>query len=1539
MVFSSNNIIVFLFTSILLSACGGGITDAGNNHPSQFAPKTTPDLTIKRNEKNQLIVDWPEQQNSQEYILYISSSENFEKNETTTIKTNKAPYIITDLETGKNYHVKLKSSWETKVGPESNKVEFIAPPLPPSNISIEEASLITWANESDSFNIYWSTNQKFSISDAEGSATGITEKKYQPHKNAYQDDEIIYYIVTATNNDIESAISEKIQIAALDLIEAAITPPNNPKVTVSNGSFNMEWPLVNSANNYNVYMAQDSGVTKNNATSLTGGMTHLEEQSPFGHGLANGSRYYLVVTATNSKNEESTESTELSIKPKTFIAGVPSDLSIQADKDHVTLNWTAVDNAQSYNVYWSNSPDVTTQSGKLVPGGGDITNTTITHTGIQNGLMHYYVVTTITNEGESEESAEVGAVPFGILPEPSDIQAKAADKKITLTWPEIPGAVKYHLYMAQDESLTTDNAESLAGSMIHKDNITSPFTHPGLINDTTYYFRLTAIDQFGNEGNESALIQATPHAGNIDPTTNNAPTVAFSIEDLSSNEDSDFNFQFAENTFEDPENDTLIYTATLSNSESLPNWLKFNSTTRTFSGTPKNDDVGSIEIKLNANDGNNNSVSDTFNLEVINTNDTPIAKNIPPQSTFVGTNFTYSIDKNTFTDEDVADILTISVSSLPDWLSFDSSSQTFTGTSSLADIGSTEIIITATDDNNKSGSTNLQLTVVTSTIKPTATNDKPEAILEGGSTTIDILANDIAATNSNLDPLSVKIISDVTNGETAINTDGSIFYQHNGKETIMDSFTYQVKDNLTNISNIATVDITITPINDAPVATDDNSNIILAPGSSITIDITDNDSDEENALDPSSIVIKTQGSKGTATVDINGIVTYQSKPGVIADDSFTYTIKDLSGLESNIATVTIVEQPWQQMDIGDVGNLTGSSTVNSDFITVNASGADIWNNADAFHFLYKEFSGDIDFQVQVNDLQNTQKWTKAGIMIRESNIPESKHANVYTTDFSKLEEIDRGIHLNARLNDGELTYDLSSRLNSNLSGTPRFIRLIRRGDTFNSFESSDGNNWLLIGTTKIPMTQNVLAGLVVTSHSIDALSSATFNNISIKNQTIAPPVMIDIAANIDSTNKTFNLTNQTINSESLYYHITGLKAGNTYTVDINSPNGRDINLQVFHDEFNTLECQSFLIDLAYDACLATANASGEIYVHLDGSYATDANFNLKLTEWTAQDINTLTSGNFSETDRIEPLNDEYLIGGSGQDIASTADGFRFFYQPISGDVEIIARVTSQENTHGWAKAGIMIRESIDVADGTSRFVDVVLTPENSVRFQARKETAVRFDHFNTKVNNIVKNRWLRLLRRGTAFDAFESGGKKGLWQFLGTVDAPNIPTNTYVGLAVSAHNRGLNDTDDIIGNATFENIKVYNGRGPARTVETITGSATPISRSVDITDKFFKITGLDKTVTYKVELTDLSHNADLYVYAENSFTTLLCPSSGATPPISDNPDPTTSSGIFKGVISEYCTSIQPNGGGEIYVRVNGSYTSNGANFKLTISQE
>jgi len=105
--------------------------------------------------------------------------------------------------------------------------------------------------------------------------------------------------------------------------------------------------------------------------------------------------------------------------------------------------------------------------------------------------------------------------------------------------------------------------------------------------------------------------------------TNHAPEVAQTIAAQSTPEDATFSFDVPAGTFTDFDQETLTLTATLANGDPLPSWLTL--TGNTFAGTPAEEsDVGTISVKVTAEDPSGATAETTFDLEVAPVNDAPV---------------------------------------------------------------------------------------------------------------------------------------------------------------------------------------------------------------------------------------------------------------------------------------------------------------------------------------------------------------------------------------------------------------------------------------------------------------------------------------------------------------------------------------------------------------------------------------------------------------------------------------------------------------------------------------------------------------------------------------------------------------------------------------------------------------------------------------------------------------------------------------------------------------------------------------------------
>ena len=123
----------------------------------------------------------------------------------------------------------------------------------------------------------------------------------------------------------------------------------------------------------------------------------------------------------------------------------------------------------------------------------------------------------------------------------------------------------------------------------------------------------------GVETLASPFVKGRLDSGN-NSSDNNSPQLENFIADREATEGEDFNFQIPSEAFSDPDGDSLSYSASLSDGSELPDWLSFDSSNGTFSGTPQEDDGGTLSLEVKANDPDDATASSSFNLEVKDSN-------------------------------------------------------------------------------------------------------------------------------------------------------------------------------------------------------------------------------------------------------------------------------------------------------------------------------------------------------------------------------------------------------------------------------------------------------------------------------------------------------------------------------------------------------------------------------------------------------------------------------------------------------------------------------------------------------------------------------------------------------------------------------------------------------------------------------------------------------------------------------------------------------------------------------------------------------
>ena len=241
----------------------------------------------------------------------------------------------------------------------------------------------------------------------------------------------------------------------------------------------------------------------------------------------------------------------------------------------------------------------------------------------------------------------------------------------------------------------------------------------------------------------------------------------------------------------------------------LPSWLSFASGTGVLSGTPTNDDVGSHSVVLTVTDSGNLSATQSFTITVSNTNDAPVISSTAVTSATEDSAYSYTL---TATDVDAGDSLTMTATTLPDWLVFNSSTGGLSGTPTNDEVGDHAVVLSVSDSSSATDSQSFTITVINVNDAPVITSSNAINIDEDQSTQLTLTATDVDSTS-----LTWSITSEPGLGTASISggdTSATLNYVPNQNQNGSDTVVISVTDG--ELSTSQTITVTITPVNDRP---------------------------------------------------------------------------------------------------------------------------------------------------------------------------------------------------------------------------------------------------------------------------------------------------------------------------------------------------------------------------------------------------------------------------------------------------------------------------------------------------------------------------------------------------------------------------------------------------------------------------------------------------------------------------------------------------------------------------------------------------
>ncbi len=208
---------------------------------------------------------------------------------------------------------------------------------------------------------------------------------------------------------------------------------------------------------------------------------------------------------------------------------------------------------------------------------------------------------------------------------------------------------------------------------------------------------------------------------------------------------------------------------------------------------------------------------------------------------------------------------------------------------------------------------------------------------------------------------------------------------------------------------------------------------------------------------------------------------------------------DFAGISTTTLPPTL-PAPWKEQDVGTPA-IAGGADYAGGVYTVTASGQDIGDNADDFHFAYQALRGDGTITARVISLDNTDPNAKAGVMIRQTLDGAS------TDDFEAVSAANGVASIHRDQTGATSTDDGGPDV-----AAPYWVRLERVGSVITASTSPDGVTWTVSNTVDIAMGAEVFIGLAVTSDNDAQLAAAQFDNVTITQADYSGGVAIAVAS-------------------------------------------------------------------------------------------------------------------------------------------------------------------------------------------------------------------------------------------------------------------------------------------------------------------------------------------------------------------------------------------------------------------------------------------
>ncbi len=547
-------------------------------------------------------------------------------------------------------------------------------------------------------------------------------------------------------------------------------------------------------------------------------------------------------------------------------------------------------------------------------------------------------------------------------------------------------------------------------------------------------------------------------------------------------------------------------------------------------------------------------------------------------------------------------------------------------------------------------------------------------------------------------------------------------------------------------------------------------------------------------------------------------------------------------------------------DVGTAGDpaFPGSASFFNGTYTITASGSDIGNPDDHFHFVYMPVLGDGEIIARVASETLGSGYAKAGVMFRQDLTPTSP--NAFTLQYPAGAGDPNGPALQWRPNVGDFTF-----IDPSPDGTaapPVWLRLVRSVYTFTGYwarDNGDGTHgpWNLLGSEMVDMTANAYVGLAFTSLSnlFSTGGTATFDHVQFL-PAVAQASHLDVSKpagpNVPGQPVTITVTaldpyNNPVTGYRGTVHFSSsdpqavLPVDYTFTAADNGVHTFRVTLWTAGRQAVTVADTVTAIVRGGTQVPAVDNPPPVVAVDYAGGFADHAGLTANGSAafpgsgnpvgifGAHRDVNIPFGREPAGGAAYNSTTAAYSLTAAGSGFQSTADQFHYAYQLLNGDGEIVARLAAETALDYFTEAGLLIRDNLSPGSPDAFMGEYGAGGgHNSPVFKERADQNGQTMIFDTEPGTQAPPVWLRLVRSGNTFTGYwahdNGDGTHGPWQELDTETVPMGGT-VLVGLAVAS------DRTSELATATFDHVSVTASGAPpvpARLTDPIAGQAGSI---------------------------------------------------------------------------------------------------------------